>query len=337
MSRTRWKKLITSACAFGVCLGLVLALPLQAGAVELKISHQFSEADARHALAVEFAKKVEEKTKGEVTFKIFPSSALFKAAAQYDAMLKGALDLSVYPLAYASGKVPQFDVTLMPCIIPDVDAGMAWRNKEIGKKIETICEKNGVKILTWLWYGGGIGSRGKPVILPADSAQLKFRAAGKMFEMMLNEQGASITSMASSEIYMALQTKVLDACLTSAESFISYRLYEQLEYFNTPENYSIWYMCEPLIISMKTWEALSPEQQKILADVGVEMEKKARDDAVSANKEVGKVFAEKGVKVHAMTKDEWKTWAEAARTTAWKAFAEKVEGGQELIDLATKE
>jgi TRAP-type C4-dicarboxylate transport system substrate-binding protein len=307
-----------------------------AEARELKISHQFTEADARNALAVEFAKRVEKQTKGELTFKIFPSSALFKAGAQYEAMAKGALDLSVFPLAYASGKIPELEITLMPCIISDVDDGMTWKNKEIGKRVAKICEGKGMKILTWLWYGGGIGSRGKPVVLPLDSKGLKFRAAGKYFEYLLNTQGASITSMASSEIYMALQTKVLDACMTSAESFVSYRLYEQLEYFNTPENYSIWYMGEPLVMSTKTWASLTPGQQKIVVSVGVELEKMSRDDAVAANKEVTKVFKEKNIQVHMMTKDEWKIWRKVAEETSWKRFAQEVPAGKELLDLANK-
>ncbi|MEW5908780.1 MAG: TRAP transporter substrate-binding protein DctP [Thermodesulfobacteriota bacterium] len=318
--------------------GLFLAAGILDGAWarELKISHQFTEADARNALAVEFGKRVEKLTNGELTFKVFPSSALFKAMAQYDAMAKGALDMSVFPLAYASGKIPELEITLMPCIISDVDQGMAWKNREIGKKVAKICEEKGMKILTWLWYGGGVGSRGKPVILPQDSKGLKFRAAGKFFEHLLNTQGASITSMASSEIYMALQTKVLDACMTSAESFISYRLYEQLEYFNTPENYAVWYMGEPLVMSTKTWASLTPAQQKIVETVGVELEKMARDDAVAANKEVSKVFKDKNIKVHLMTKDEWQVWRKIAEETAWKRFAAEVPGGKELLDMATK-
>lgn len=318
--------------------GIFAAMFLAVGAEarELKISHQFAEADARNALAVEFAKRVEQQTKGELTFKVFPSSALFKAGAQYDAMAKGALDLSVFPLAYASGKIPEMEITLMPCIISDVDQGMAWRNKEIGKRVAKICEDRGMKILTWLWYGGGIGSRGKLVVNPQDAKGLKFRAAGKYFEHLLNTQGASITSMASSEIYMALQTKVLDACMTSAESFVSYRLYEQLEYFNSPENASVWFMGEPLVIGMKTWVTLTPGQQKAIEEVGLALEKMARDDAVAANKEVTKVFKDKNLKVHLMSKDEWQTWRKVAEETAWKRFAEEVPGGRELLDLATK-
>jgi TRAP-type C4-dicarboxylate transport system substrate-binding protein len=322
-----------------LCVGLLWGAIFSASAAEareLKISHQFTEADARNALAIEFSKGVEKMTNGELTFKIFPSSALFKATAQYDAMAKGALDFSIFPLAYASGKIPELEITLMPCIIKDVDEGMSWKNREIGKRVAKICEDKGMKIITWLWYGGGIGSRGKPVILPPDAKGLKFRAAGKFFEHLLHTQKASITSMASSEIYTALQTKVLDACLTSAESFISYRLYEQLEYFNTPENYAVWFMGEPLVMSTKTWKSLNPAQQKAIVEVGIQMEKKARDDAIAANKEVSTVFKANNIKVHAMTRDEWLIWKKVAEETAWKQFAEQVPAGKELLDLATK-
>ncbi|HIE07156.1 MAG TPA: C4-dicarboxylate ABC transporter [Desulfarculaceae bacterium] len=301
---------------------------------ELRISHQFSEADARHKLALEYATEVEKASGGSLTFKLFPSQALFKSKVQYDAMAKGALDMSVFPLAYASGKIPELDITLMPCIIDSVDEGMAWRNKEIGKRVEAICEKRGMKIITWLWYAGGIGSKGKAINVPEDVKGMKFRAAGKLFEFMLNEAGASITSMASSEMYMALQTGVLSGGLTSAESFVSYRLYEQLEYFNTPEKYSIWYMAEPIVMSMKTWKSLSEKEKKVVSEVGLKLESRALEIANAANSKATKVFSDAGIKVHAMTKAEWSKWRALAEKTSWKRFADKVKGGQELLDLA---
>jgi len=52
-------------------------------------------------------KGVEEKAKGSVKFEIYPASALFKPNPQFDAMRQGALDLAVYHIAYAAGKVPR--------------------------------------------------------------------------------------------------------------------------------------------------------------------------------------------------------------------------------------
>src|SRR4030042_976960 len=86
-----------------------------AGSAVLKISHQWpggtlEKGDFRDRLCRIFAKKVEEKTSGALKFEIHPASVLFKTVPQYDAMLKGALDMSVYPLDSAAVKVPHFSI-----------------------------------------------------------------------------------------------------------------------------------------------------------------------------------------------------------------------------------
>jgi TRAP-type C4-dicarboxylate transport system substrate-binding protein len=306
----------------------------------IKISHQWpggtiDKGDFRDRMCRVFGKQVEERTQGALKFEVYPASVLFKPQAQYDALLKGALDMSVFPLDYAAGKVPQFSITLMPCIVKDHEQAMRWKDAPIGKEIEKICEANGMKILTWAWCGGGIASRGNPIKLPADMKGLKARAAGKMFEKMLHEgAGAAITSMPSSEIYFALQTGVLDACLTSSSSFESYRLYEQVQHYNSPRQTAIWYMLEPLVISTATWKKLSPEHQKVMEVVGKELEKFALEEAIKDDTEVTNLFKQKGVKVYEMSPDDFKVWLEVSKQTAWREYAEKVKGGKELLEMA---
>jgi len=305
----------------------------------IKISHQWpggtiDKGDFRDRLCRLFAKKVEEKTGGALKFEIYPASALFKAGPQYDALLKGALDMSVYPLDYAAGKIPQFSITLMPAVVKDHKQAMRWKDAPIGKEIEKLSEDNGMKIITWAWCGGGMAAKTKPLIKPEDMRGVKIRAAGKMFEMMLHASGAGISSMPSSEIYFALQTGVLDACMTSSSSFESYRLYEQVQYYTSPRITTTWYMLEPLVMSMITWKRLSSEQQKIVAEVGKELEKFALEEAIRDDTEVTDLFKSKGVTVHDMTLDELKVWAEAAKNTAWKEYSEKVKGGKELLEKA---
>jgi TRAP-type C4-dicarboxylate transport system substrate-binding protein len=173
------------------------------------------------------------------------------------------------------------------------------------------------------------------VIRPEDVTGLKIRAAGKMFERMLHEGcGAAITSMPSSEIYFALQTGVLDACMTSSSSFESYRLYEQVKYYTSPRKTTTWYMFEPFVISMITWKRLSPENQKIVARVGKELEKFSQEEAIKDDSEVTDLFKAKGVIVHDMTPAELKLWSAVASKTAWKDYSEKVKGGKELLEMA---
>lgn len=325
-----------------VCLWVAVAISIvwmplsaQAKSMTLKVSHQFAAGDVRDLMGRVFGDKVTEKTKGEIQFRYYPASSLFKAKEQWDAMRKGSLDMSVFPLDYASGKVPQLSITLMPCSVTSVKQGLTWRNKPIGKKIDQLMEGNGVKNLVWAWFDGGVGSKVRQIKVPDDVKGTKLRAAGKKFEYMMKEAGASITSMPSSETYHALATGVLNTMLTSSASFVSFKLYEVLKYINAPRDYSIWYMAENLCISQKTWNRLSPDQQKIFLEVAEWM----HEEWVYQNFKslVDKLIAEytkAGVEIHYMNQAEFDVWLAFAKKTAWKEYATSVKGGQELLDLA---
>jgi TRAP-type C4-dicarboxylate transport system substrate-binding protein len=327
---------------FILTLGLVCILVAgvdrsSAAPMVLKVSHQFATGDVRDQMARVFGDKVTEMTKGQIQFRYYPAQSLFKANDQWDAMRKGALDMAIFPLDYASGKVPQFSITLMPCTITSVKQGIGWRNKPIGKKIEALMEQNGVKNILWAWFDGGIGTKVRPIRLPEDVKGTKLRAAGKKFELMLKDAGASITSMPSSETYHALATGVIDTMLTSSASFVSYRLYEVLKYLNAPRDYAIWFMTENLCMSMQTWNRLTPEQQKVFTEVADWMsENWILQNFQSLNDDLVKEYTKAGVQIHYMTKPEFDEWLAFAKKTAWKDFAQNVEGGPELLDLAVQ-
>jgi TRAP-type C4-dicarboxylate transport system substrate-binding protein len=263
------------------------------------------------------------------------AKSLFKAREQWDAMRKGALDMSTFPLDYASGKVPQLSITLMPCAVTTVKQGLSWRNKPIGKKVDAILGQHGVRNLVWAWFDGGIGSKMRQIKLPADVAGTKLRAAGKKFEYMLKEAGASITSMPSSETYHALSTGVIDTMLTSSASFVSYKLYEVLKYINAPRDYSIWYMSENLCISEKTWSRLTEDQQKIFLETAEWMhENWIEKNFKTLVDKLIESYTKAGVDIHYMNQAEFNQWLDFAKKTAWKEYAQTVDGGQELLDLA---
>lgn len=313
------------------------AIPLCAfaKAMVIKVSHQFSVDDVRDEMARVFGDMVTKKTNGEIKFRYYPSESLFKAKEQWDAMRNGAVDMSVFPLDYASGKVPQLSITLMPCCVTNMTQGMSWRNKPIGKKIGSLMEENGVKNILWAWFDGGIASSEKQIKLPEDVKGLKIRAAGKKYEYMLQQAGASITSIASSELYHALATGVLNSCMTSSASFVSYKLFEQLKYINATRDYSIWFMAENLCMSTKTWNKLTPEQQKIFMETAEWMcENWIVPNFSTLVDNLVDAYTKAGVDIHYMNETEFNAWLEFAKKTAWKDFAENVEGGQELLDLA---
>ena len=333
------KKTLYSITVLAAAVSLLLlnTAPSSAKSMTLKVSHQFAAGDVRDQMGRVFGERVTKRTNGAIKFRHYPAKSLYKPKEQWDAMRKGALDMSCFPLDYASGKVPQLSITLMPCSVVNIQQGLTWRNQPIGKKINALMEANGVRNLVWAWFDGGIGSKVKQIKIPADVKGTKLRAAGKKFEFMMREAGASITSMPSSETYHALSTGVLDTMMTSSASFVSYRLYEVLKYINAPRDYSIWYMAENLVISEKTWQRLTPDQQKIFMEEAEWMHtnwiypnfKTLVDKLIEA-------YTKAGANIHYMNQQEFNAWLDFAKKTAWKNYAETVEGGQELLELAAE-
>ena len=92
-------------------------------------------------------------------------------------------------------------------------------------------------------------------------------------------------------------------------------------------------MFEPLIISMDQFEQLTSEQQQILEDVGAELQEFAYTASEEDDVRIDGVFEEAGVNVVQMDAESFERWREESQPT-WESFAEEVEGGSELIELA---
>ena len=79
-------------------------------ATTLKISHQFpggtiDKGDFRDRLCRVFAAEVAKRSGGEIAAEIYPNSSLIKTNAQFSAMRKGALDISLYPAALCRRRI----------------------------------------------------------------------------------------------------------------------------------------------------------------------------------------------------------------------------------------
>jgi TRAP-type C4-dicarboxylate transport system substrate-binding protein len=314
-------------------MGGMLAAPVLLGATRahaatrtLKISHQFPGGDAEHGdfrdrLVRRFAADVTKRTNGSLGFEIYPGSSLMKTVAQFSALRHGALDLSLYPLAYAGGEVPEVNIGLMPALVTSYAQGMAWKNAPIGHDLVALLDKRGVKILTWIWQAGGIASRATGIVNPDDTKGLKVRGGSREMDQLLKAAGGIISSVSSDEIYAAMQTGTLDAAITSSTSLISFRLQEISKNVTSGRGGSFWFMLEPLLMSKSIFDSLTPAEQTAITEAGAAQEAfalaacKADDDALAS------IYAKAGVKVADFTPDALAQWKKIAQATAWKDFA----------------
>jgi TRAP-type transport system periplasmic protein len=259
---------------------------------------------------------------------------MMKTNTQFGALRKGTLDMSVLPLAYGSGEVPEVGLTLMPALVQSYEQGLRWKTAPIGAELDKIIEAKGIKIVTWVWQAGGIVSRDKQIVNPDDTKGLKIRGGDKTMDLMLQGAGGSATNMPSSEIYSAMSSGVLDAAVTSSTSLISFRLYEISKSVTTARGKSFWFMFEPLLISKAAWDSLTPAQQKVVKEVGASLEPFALEGAKKDDKLLAEVYAKAGTKVLDMDQASFDKWLAVAKETSYKNFAENVPNGKQLLDMA---
>jgi len=307
----------------------------------LKLSHQFpggtvSEGDFRDRLCRMFAAEVEKRSKGALKFEIYPGASLMKTNSQFAAMRKGALDMSLVPLSYAGGEVPEVNIGLMPGLVTSYDQGYGWKNQEVGKELNRILLEKGIVLVSWIWQAGGVASRTKAIVHPDDAKGMKVRGGSREMDLMLKAAGAAVVSVPSNEIYAAMQTGAMEAALTSSTSLISFRLEEVSKALTTGRNGAYWFMFEPLMMSKAVYDKLSKDQQALIMTVGAEMEAFARKAAQADDSAVASVYTKAGAKVVDLNPDIVKQWQAIARTNVWKDYADKNANCAKLLALAEK-
>jgi TRAP-type transport system periplasmic protein len=320
----------------GVFIAAAIALTSVSQAeTVLKASHQWpgGKGDVRDEMVQMIARDVEKANVG-IKVQVYPGQSLFKAKEQWGAMTKGQLDIAAFPLDYASGRHPQFSATLMPGLVKNHEHARRLNKSPFMDDIKKIINEAGVVVLADAWLAGGFASRKNCILWPDDVKGQVTRAAGPAFEQMLVGAGASISSMASSEIYTAMQTGVLDATNTSSGSFVSYRLYELVKCMTEPGEHALWFMYEPVLMSKASWDKLDKKQQAALLAAGEKSEEYFFGEAKKLDSDMVDVYKKAGVKVVSMDAKQAAAWQKIANETSYKIFAEKVPGGKELIQKA---
>lgn len=318
--------------------GAVAALAIMSSAsivnaTELRLSHQWSNKDVRHQVAQIVADEVAA-ADVDLNIKIFGSKSLFKPREQYKPLSRGQLDMTVFPLSYAGGQQPAYNLTLMPGLVKNHDHAARLSDSPFMEALEAKMAEDDVMVLVHGYLAGGFAGTDKCITNPDDVKGLQTRAAGKSFEQMLAGAGASIASMASSEIYNAMQTGVLQAANTSSSSFVSYRIYEQVKCYTPAGDVALWFMYQPLLMNKSTFEGLNEAQQQALL-AGAEkaeafyLEEAKKQDAASVQ-----VFEEAGVDIAEMSPEDFEAWRKLAMETSYKKFVEEVPDGQDLLDKA---
>jgi TRAP-type C4-dicarboxylate transport system substrate-binding protein len=318
--------LVAAACLIGGVAGAQTIL---------KASHQFpgGKGDIRDEMVQIIAREVAAANVG-LEVQVYPGASLYKPNDQWNAVTRGLLEMTSFPLDYASGRHPEFSATLMPGLVGNLDRAMRLNDSEFMTDIKKIIEDAGALVISDAWLSGAFASKKGCITTPDTVKGQVIRAAGPAFEQMLVAAGASISSMPSSEIYTGMQTGVLDAANTSSASFVSFRLYEHAKCLTAPGENALWFMYEPVLISKKIFDGLNADQQNAIRAAGEKAEAFFNEEVRKGDQIMIDTYKKAGVEVVEMSKADYDAWLELAKQSSYKVFAEKVPGGDKLIEKA---
>src|SRR6266446_1195354 len=282
-----------AAAVFAALSASSLAAP-----TTLRASHQFpgGRGDVRDEM-VQIIARDAKAANADLEIQVYPGASLFKPNEQWNALVNGQLDISSFPLDYASGKVRAFGATLMPGLV---------RNHERAQRMNDSAFIKGLKV----------------------------RSAGPTFASMWQSAGASIVSIPSNEVYNALQTGVADATDTSSGSFVSFRIYEQVKCLTAPGDNALWFMYEPVLMSKKSFGRLDRKQQEVLLQAGKRSQQFFAKEAKGLDDEKVKVFKANKVEVITLTPAEYDAWVKVAEKSSYAEFDKEVPNGRKLIEEA---
>jgi tripartite ATP-independent transporter DctP family solute receptor len=270
------KGIVLKKIALGVLLGVVLCSGAHASET-VKISH-IGPADAEnnvvHYFVKEFTRRVTERTKGEITFEIYPDDQLGTEEQRMELIMKDGLNQPVADVSSfaAMGTVlPELYPSSIPFMFDSYeaahiffDSGEYWANL---KKL--FRERTGCVLIEAVEEGGFLAftNSKREIHSPADFPGLKFRGMDEGQVAIFKAFGASGTPIPWSELYMALKTGVVDGQMNPAFYVLLGSLTEVQKYMTLA---NIQYSDQFFVMNGDLFDSFTDEQKKIILDAARE-------------------------------------------------------------------
>ena len=260
-----------------------LLAPPESGAVGLKF----------------MAEEVTRRSNGSINMVFHGGTLLNKELEIMDAVKSGNVAIGS-PIGAASTVFPEMGVFLTPYLVRDYKHAYTMFNGQIGKELdEKFQQKYKVKILFFFDYGfRHFWNSKRPINNPGDLKGLKMRVQqGRVFADTVNGLGASAVPMPWGEVIPAAQQGVIDGADLPIVNINALKVYEVSKYASlTYHNYGP----TVVVMNLEIWKSLTPEQRKLILDVGMEAQKKIREATESVDNfaKAKEILEAKGMKVN---------------------------------------
>lgn len=299
----------------------------------MKLGTGDPEASEQGLVAIEFAKYVEEHTKGEIKVETFFNGALGDETESLRNVQRGDLPFTVAGIANLVPFDKRLGILTLPYLFNDLEEVVKGTNGKPAEILNEYALKSGFRVLTWTYTDFRYISNSKhPITKMKDMEGLKFRVPqSAVLIESYKAFGGSPTPISWAETFTALQQSVVDGQCYGYLGFDTMKFADANQKFITEVHYT--YQLQPLVMSERVYRKLTPEQQKIMVEAG----KYAQEQVLEYQKKEGKLAKERlmkaGVKIDVLTdEDKWKA---AAFEKVWPKMVDFA-GGKDVINTYLK-
>ncbi|VEN74196.1 ABC transporter substrate-binding protein [Candidatus Desulfarcum epimagneticum] len=207
--------------------------------------------------------EMKKRSGGRITHTLFSGGALGKGPDHYDIVKTGLSDMGYATLTWTPGRFPLSDVLSSPVVCP-----AKWKGAEIGMAMHGHALKDefpDIKVLhinscvmAHLWTT-------RPVKSLEDMKGMKIRSPGGLQTRAIQALGASPVFMPLGDVYLSMETGVIDGVVTCPALIKAFKLYEVAKH-GVPVTFGC--VAEGLFANQKFWDKLPEDLKAIIEDVG---------------------------------------------------------------------
>ncbi|MBT2337219.1 TRAP transporter substrate-binding protein [Variovorax paradoxus] len=242
-----------------------LAPAAHAEPVVLSLAHAATTTHPAHLAALQFAKRVEERTHGQVRTEIFPASQLGSENELLQKVRLGAVDMDVTSMNYLIKYEKTFSVIVMPYLFDSYAHAHRVLDGPAMKWLAPLAEKQGFVILSnWEWGFRNITNNKRPINVPEDVRGLRVRVPPVAeLEATMQALGARVSKVGFKELPQALAQDLVDGQENPLNVIYYNKLYEVQKHLALTRH--VYYNTLHLM-SARSWAKLTPAEQAIMRE-----------------------------------------------------------------------
>ncbi len=288
MNRSRWTRMWNLAWVFVVMGGLLVGLASEGEAATkrtLKLGTILPADNILTQNAQEFAKKVNERSKGEVEVVVYPNSQLGNERDLMEGLQLGTVEMAEVSGGVMGTFAPEVGLFSLPFIFRDWDhLDKVLKSPVADRLSEVVLKKTGIRTLGWMEQGFRVTlTVKKPVAGLKDFEGLKIRVPeDKVLVRTFQLVRARPTVIPWGEVYTSLQTGVVEGMESTTPAMYTMKFYEVASYIaETNHQHSV----VGFLLSEKVYQSLSRAAQDVIRQAAREtLESNYRDARGTAQK-----------------------------------------------------